>query len=336
MKIDQNAHKQSAAKIIPFIHDGEYYFKKGLSFYRRRDMNKALKWLKRAVQMDENEPVFLCQLAAVYAECGDYDKSNKLLDKVVSEVEPEMAECYYFMANNYAHLGLFQEARRNAESYMEKAPDGEFLEDTEDLLEVLKLEVDALDEIMFLDDEEEQLILMQEQARDLMEKGAFKEAIGTLLEIIEAYPEYWSAYNNLALAHFYLEEPLKAVKVTTDLLERNPGNLHGLCNLAVFYYFLGQDEELLKIKDQLFKIFPIDIEQRYKLGATLALLGSYENAYNWLKKLLKRGMGEDASFYYWFAVSAYYMGKDELARSAWKKVIELDPEKEHCPPWKTI
>ena len=45
-----------------------------------------------------------------------------------------MTECHYFLANNYAHLGMFKEAYRHASAYLEKEEDGEFSEDAEDLL----------------------------------------------------------------------------------------------------------------------------------------------------------------------------------------------------------
>ena len=39
-----------------------------------------------------------------------------------------------------------------------------------------------------------------------MESGDFKEAIELLESIITDYPEFWAAYNNLALAYFYIGE----------------------------------------------------------------------------------------------------------------------------------
>ncbi|UTW68588.1 hypothetical protein KHA80_13590 [Anaerobacillus sp. HL2] len=49
-----------------------------------------------------------------------------------------MSECYFLA--NYANLGLFEHARKEALQYIEKDPEGEFLEDVEDLLEVLQEE----------------------------------------------------------------------------------------------------------------------------------------------------------------------------------------------------
>ena len=57
-------------------------------------------------------------------------------------------------------------------------------------------------------------MMKQEQARDLLESGHFPKAVKLLKAVIKDYPEYWSAYNNLALAYFYLGEVEKAIKCT--------------------------------------------------------------------------------------------------------------------------
>lgn len=89
--------------------------------------------------MKPDNASILCQLAIVLTELGEYQRSNDYLQNIVNGLAPDMYDCHYFMANNYAFLGLFQEARKHAEAYLEKEPDGEFLEDTEDLLISLKL-----------------------------------------------------------------------------------------------------------------------------------------------------------------------------------------------------
>jgi tetratricopeptide (TPR) repeat protein len=63
--------KQQKAKIIPFIQNGEYYFKKGMQAYQHRDLYKAKKYFERAVQYDGNDATCVLQLASVLAELGE-------------------------------------------------------------------------------------------------------------------------------------------------------------------------------------------------------------------------------------------------------------------------
>ncbi len=317
-------------KILTFLPNGEYYFKKGLKAYHRHDLSKAKKYLQRAMQLEPIEPMIACQLAIVLTEMGEYEDSNQLLQHILEELDQEMVECHYFLANNYAFLGFFKDAFQQAKRYLALEPDGDFADDSEELLELLALESDELEEELY---EEDDLIFKQEQARELLETGYFHKAIELLQTVIQEYPAYWSAYNNLALAYFYLGEVKKAEAILHDVLEQNPGNLHALCNLLVFAHYRKQTKKAAKLLKMLKKIQPLVAEHQFKLGATFALAGEFDLAYFWLKKLYKYGFDGDGPFYYWLSFAAYHTGNTVFAKMIWKKVIELNPEKAGSEPW---
>ena len=317
-------------KLLTFVPTGEYYFTKGLKAFHRRDFIKAKKYLGRAMQLEPGEPMIICQLAIVSTELGEFENSNRLLHLILEELDQEMVECHYFLANNYAHMGFFKDAYHHAKLYLQLDPDGDFSEDTEDLLDVLTFEAEDMDDDLYQQDD---LIVKQEQARDLLESGYFPKAIELLKDVVKDYPEYWSAYNNLALAYFYLGKTEKAESILDDVLERNPGNLHALCNRLVFAHYQGQAKNVAGLTEILKKIQPLLSEQQFKLGASFALVGEYELAYLWLKKLYKHGFDGDGPFYYWLSHSAYYTGNENFAKSIWKKVLELNPDKEGSEPW---
>ncbi|WP_319020777.1 tetratricopeptide repeat protein [Bacillus sp. B1-b2] len=322
---------QPVGKLIPFNPTGEYYFSKGIKAYHQRDYYKSLKYLKRALALEPGEPMIACQLAIVYADIGEYQKSNELLHLIIEELDENMEECYYFLANNYAHLGFFKDAYYHAKLYLSLTEeDGEFVEETEDLMEILSLESDELEEE---DYHEEDLISRQDQARTLLESGNFSEAADALTRVVKDYPEYWSAHNNLALAYFYLGDTKKANDILDQVLQKNMGNLHALCNKLVFAYY----ENNVTYRDELVgilrKINPISIDHQFKLGTTFALIKEYDLAYHWLGKIYKHGFQGDGSFYYWLAYSAYFTGKEQTAKRAWKMVLQHNPEKDGQEPW---
>ncbi len=51
-----------------------------------------------------------CQLAIIFTEIGEYQESNRAFASILEELDEEMVECHYFLANNYAHLGFFKDA----------------------------------------------------------------------------------------------------------------------------------------------------------------------------------------------------------------------------------
>ena len=328
MSKDSKLAKQ--AKILTFHPTGEYYFTKGLKAYHRQELPKSKKYLERAMELEPTEPMIACQLAITCAEIGEYKYSNNLLENILDVLDPYMFECHYFLANNYAHLGMFKEAYRHASAYLDKDEDGEFSDEAEDLLELITFESEESAETLFQHDG---LILQQEKAREYLESGNFPKAIEVLKETIAEYEDYWSAYNNLALAHFYLGQTEEAFGTLEEVLEKSPGNLHALCNLVVFHHYQQDKAEVEELFEMLSKIRPMLAEHRFKLGATFALIGRYEAAYKWLKILQKQGFEGDGTFYYWLSVSAHHLGHEQAARKAWRKVVEMNPEKEGMEPW---
>ena len=106
---------QPKGKLLSFIPTGEYYFTKGLKAFRHRDFHKAKKYLQRAMQLEPGEPMIVCQLAIIHTEMGDYQQSNHLLHMILEELDEDMVECHYFLANNYAHMGFFKDAYTSCE-----------------------------------------------------------------------------------------------------------------------------------------------------------------------------------------------------------------------------
>ncbi|SFC26198.1 Tetratricopeptide repeat-containing protein [Bacillus sp. OV322] len=328
--MSKDSKLSQTAKIFSFHPTGEYYFTKGLKAYHRRDLYNAKKYLERAMELEPSEPMIACQLAITCTEIGEYAYSNNLLENILDVLDPFMTECHYFLANNYAHLGMFKEAYRHASSYLNKEEDGEFSEDAEDLLDLITFESDETEESLNLQDG---LIFKQEQAKEYLEAGNFPKAIDVLKETIEEYQDYWSAYNNLALAYFYLGKIDEAFETLEDVLEKSPGNLHALCNLVVFNHYQHNEEKVEELVEALDKIRPMLFEQRFKLGATFALIGKYSLAFKWLRQLQKQGFEGDGTFYYWLAASAFHLGHENTAHQAWKRVVEINPEKEGLEPW---
>ncbi|WP_046174361.1 tetratricopeptide repeat protein [Domibacillus indicus] len=329
MENDSIRRKQKE-NIVSFFPTGEFYYIKGMKALEKRELLKAKKYFSRAMDLEPLEPIIACQLAIVETELGHYEQSNGLLHFVLDDLDPQMTECHYFLANNYAHLGSFKEAFRHAQKYLESDKQGEYKEDAEDLLDLITLDSEeAFDDLSEQDD----MMEMQEQSRYLLESGHFAKAASHLEKTVEKYPDFWAAYNNLALAYFYLGQSEKAHNVLEDVLERNTGNLHALCNKIVFYFYEKKQDSLNDLADKLAKIQPLIPDQQFKIGATFALIGRYEEAYRWLKKLQKSGFEGDTGFYYWLAYAAHYTGRPQTARSAWKQVLRESPEKEGLEPW---
>lgn len=329
----KHIEKAKNENIIRFNPNGEFYFTKGVKAFQRHEMALAKKYLGRALQLEPDEPIIACQLAITLAEMEEYLESNRLLLMVMEELDSYMYECHYFLANNYAYMGLYKDAAHHAKLYLKHEPSGEYVHDARELLEVIFLEDDD-----FLDEslgnpifQENDLIEKQEFVRIMLAEGKFREAIDYLDEMIVEYPDFWPAFNNLALAHYYSGNKAEAKNLVEKVLDENPGNLHAMCNLTVFYYY--ENQNIQDFVAALKKIQPISFDHRYKLGVTFGIIGEHEDGFKWLKSISGANSTEDASFYYWLAYTAYFTGKEQFAKKVWKKLLLLEPEKSGSEPW---
>jgi tetratricopeptide (TPR) repeat protein len=118
----------------------------------------------------------------------------------------------------------------------------------------------------------------------------------------------------------------KSMDTIHDVLDINPGNLHALCNQAIFHQHFNNRAELEKLVILLRKTFPYQHDHVFKLATTMGILGEHTKAYHLFKRLLKAGEdGYDPCLHHYTAVSACNIGKFAEAERHWRQVEKLDP-----------
>ena len=80
-----------------------------------------------------------------------------------------------------------------------------------------------------------------------------------------------------------------------EVLDIDPGNLHALCNMAIFHQHFGNKKELAELTTLLGKTFPFQQEHVFKLATTMGILAQHEKAYHLFKRLLEGGDGGSRS-----------------------------------------
>ncbi|AIY04864.1 transcriptional regulator [Planococcus sp. PAMC 21323] len=322
--------KRNDKNILSFLPTGEFYYRKAMKELQRENYPKAHKYLRRATELSPRDSNILTQYGIVLMEMHEFEQATDVLH-AAHELDAKDPNILFFLAEVHAHMGLFWDAQNYAKQYLVFETKGEYAAEALSIIDFAEQE-----EWQSFDEDGEtqgsESHYQQEKARRMMEQGDFKSAIELLEKLIEEKPDFWGACNNLALAYFYIGEAEMAKALLHDVLRRNTGNLHALCNLAVFHYY-EKNAELDDILELLKKIQPYVFEQRYKLGATFALVGKYKEAYRWLKSLQKRGFEGDAAFYFWLSHAAYHSGHEEASRQAWDQLKKMDPDKDGYAPW---
>lgn len=327
--MENQRRKKQENNIVSFIPNGDYYFKNALKAIEQDQMAKAYKYMKRAAELSPDDAHILMQFGIMEMDAENFESAYEHIHTAHS-LEPSESEFVFFLAEVSGCMGIVSDARKYAEMYLQMEPDGLYAFEANEILDFVEFE----EEFEPIDEEDGEKFVAQEKARRLMENSQFKEAIEVLEQLIETFPDLWPAYNNLALAYFYTGEIDQAKALLNHVLRENHGNLHAICNLAVIAYYEKEEEQLADLVKLLKKINPFDWENRYKLGATLSLIGEHELAFNWLRSMNKRGFEGDTGFYFWLAQSAYFSGHEEIAENAWKTLVDMDPSKKGLEPWR--
>lgn len=316
-----------STNVIPMKMDATFFFEKAVQSLDRYHYDKALKYFRRAAEYEPENPVNHCNLAGLLSEMGNYEESNRILQHVLDRIDPTMTECYFYMANNFANMENYESAEKAIIHYLENDPTGQFLEESEEMMELLSYELDRPAKLSTIKSREG--LFDHDRARSMLEEGKFSEAVRLLENIISKHTDFMAARNNLALAYYYMGHFDKSVDMIRQVLEMEPGNLHALCNLAIFYQHFGDRESLAELLEVLRKTYPFHQDHVFKLATTMGILNEHEKAFRLFKRLLKTGeAGLDPCLFHYTAVAAYNTGRYEEAQRQWKQAEKFDPGSE--------
>jgi tetratricopeptide (TPR) repeat protein len=319
--------------IIPFIPEGEFYFSKGVEAFQKRKFELSIKWFKKALSEKPNHPLYQCQMSIVYTEIGSYHKANQLLTKVLTAYGDEYIDCYYLIANNYAHLGLLQDAIKYAELYLEKDPDGEFAEEAIGLLTVLDFEDDEEDDEWVLE-EEDDVLIYQETVFYHLEREEWQEAIALLEEMIIMFPEFQQARHEYHYALFFAGEKEKAIELEENYLQEHPDTLASFMNLAIFYYQTKEITLFHNLVHMLENIYPVHEQQKLRLASMFTQVGMYQEAFSRFRCLHKSKLKGHPSYYRWYSICCYFIGNETMAEQIWEEGCkEHSILKKQMKPW---
>jgi len=305
--------------------DANLFYERAMRSLDRFHYDKALKYFQKAVDYEPNNPINYCNMAGVLSEIGKYGESNHILQKVISEIDPDMTECHFYMANNFANMEYFEEAERELLHYLQEDEEGHFLEEAEEMIELLQYELERPTPLTKV--KARAGVYEHIRARELLEEGKFLDAIRLLETITEENPDFLAARNNLALAYYYVGLSSDAKHAIESVLEQDPTNLHAMCNLAIFYYYESNQEKLKPLVAMLNKLDPFYQEHLFKLATTMGIVKEHSAALRHFQRLTKQGEAKkDPCIAHFAAVAACNIGKLELAEKYWLMTRSMDEQ----------
>ena len=110
----------------------------------------------------------------------------------------------------------FEQAEQALVRYLENDPTGQFMDESEEMMEMLSYELERPAPLTSIKSREG--LFEHDKARSLLEEGKFAEAVRQLEKLVKKQPDFTAARNNLALAYYYMGQFEKAMETIREVL----------------------------------------------------------------------------------------------------------------------
>lgn len=215
----------------------------GMAYARLGDYVRAAQSLEKAVRLQPTDVDAFLSLGMVYMQTEKWPKAIKAYKKV-TQLAPAHATAYFYLGYIYNVTGQSGEAKNYYYAAIQRRRD---YAAAYHYLARLCLD----------------LGLEDDQARESL----FNEAIGLYKELLEVYPQDYSALSNLGFLYRHLSNAEAALEYYRKSVEINGENPLGLLNLAATYFDLRRFEQAAGIYNQLLRTLSSEDEAQHPLVA---------------------------------------------------------------------
>jgi tetratricopeptide (TPR) repeat protein len=307
-------------KVVNFSLGAKFYFQRGNYYYQKNNLDKALIYYQRALAVDPADPVNHFNLACLLSEQGKYRESSVIFKRIITELDSELSESWFWLALNHGQLQQYKEACQYLRKYLEQEPDGDYSWQAEEILAYLRSDLPMLSP-----NQRKKIDRLCLAGIELVNQGRLREAIRCFTRASEIEPEMTGPRNNLALSWFYLGEIGKAIDLSKDILELEPENVFTNCNLAIFYFILEEELAAWRQVQILDELWGDDPDEMLKLGTTYGLLGFDRRAMSVFRVLYDTGY-RTFELLLLLGISAFNCGYFSEAANFFSQVNEREPD----------
>ena len=264
--------------VISFPEFGRAHNDLGVLYYQRGDKENAVTHYQKAAQLQPENVTFKKNLADFYyVEQGRVEDALKIYVEVLA-INPEDTETLQITGHICVALHKFEDAKVFYNRILEIEPWNAAVR--ENLAELENIGAGAAK----AKSPEE----MYEQIKPMMESGHSQEATGALEELLETWPDFASAHNDLGVLSYRFGDKEKSLKHYEEATRLEPRNITFQKNLADFYFVeQGRTEDALKIYVDILTAFPEDVETLSITGHICVALHKFEDAKVFYNRVLE-------------------------------------------------
>ena len=249
----------------------------GVLHYQAGKKEKAHQFYEKAVQLDPENMVFQKNLADFYyVEMGRVEEALQIYVKIL-ELNPQDIETLLITGHICVALHNFEDAKVFYQRVLELEPSNEAAQNN---LNKLDKRNPAAPE--FKSPEE-----MYQEIQPLLNNGDPHKAIASLEKLLQSYPDFALAHNDLGVLYYHTGDKEKARHHYECAVELMPDNINLQKNLADFLFVeQGKVEEALQIYVNILATHPDDVETLLITGHICVALKKFDDAKEFYGRVL--------------------------------------------------
>ena len=308
-------------KVLSFEQKGDFYAKRARRYADRNNFADAVLYYLKAIEKEPDNQEYRFDLAGVYSQMGLYEQSNMLLFRICHEKGEYTEEAHYGIGCNYMQTQNFVEALESFRRYLRLCPDGEYADETEDLILYLHQELEATSQD---NPRYQKAFALAEEGKRLLDEQKTQEAAAKLEQAVDLDPALLYAHNNLALTYYVSGQRQRAVDYAEHALTMFPGNIYLLCSQAIFLGIKSQNPQALEILKRLDRMKAESYEEAMKIGYLFIEAGEDKGALKWFSTAVEyKPFARDALH---AAAAACFNTEDyPQAMRYWERMAKTDP-----------
>lgn len=319
-------------KVLSFEQKGDFYSKRARKYADRSNFTEAVSYYQKAMEKDPDNQEYRFDLAGVYSQMGLYEQSNKLLFRICHEEGAYTEDAHYGIGCNYMQMQDFVQALESFRRYLRLCPDGEYADETEDLILYLHQELQATSQD---NPRYQKAFALAEEGKRLLDAQKAQEAADVLEQAVDLDPALLYAHNNLALAYYICGQRQKAVDYVDHALKMFPDSIYLLCSKAILLGIKVQNPQALAILRQLDRMKAESYEEAMKIGYLFVEAGDDKGAKKWFITAAEfKPYGRDALH---AAAAACFNTQDyPQALRYWERMAKIDPKDSVAPYYRNL
>ena len=250
----------------------------GVLHYHAGNKEKAHHFYEKAVKLDPKNTVFQKNLADFYyAELGNIEDALQIYIKIL-ETNPDDVETLLITGHICVSLHQFNDARVFYHRVLELEPANE----------AARQNLEKLNQMGSTQPEFRTAEQRYQEILPLLNNGDPHKAIASLTELLERFPDFALAHNDLGVLFYHTDDEEKAQQHYERAVELMPHNINFQKNLADFYCIeLGRIEDALKIYVSILATDPQDVETLMATAQICKALEKLDDARDFFNQVLQ-------------------------------------------------